>query len=494
MTDKMGLMYTRDIITALASPEGAGAVAVIRVSGSGCLDILKKIFKKKSTGQNRTPVSPSPGRFGVGYIYDSDSDKVIDQVIVLTMQAPRSYTGEDSFEVQCHAGPAVVSSILSLLMSRGARLADPGEFTKRAVMNNRMDLVQAEAVLDLVNAATAAARDAALDNLGGALSEMISKLTKNLIELAAWFEALIDFPEDDVDEIEEQEKKSMVLNIRNQLGKLAATYDTGRMVRNGVNVCMLGRVNVGKSSLLNALTGLDCSIVTPHAGTTRDIVQGVFRSRGILIRLSDTAGIRNLKTSTAVADNSATVAGSAISPFNIADPVEKEGIKRAVMRARESDCIIVVIDSSKELDPLDIKILRHVKRSKKPFLVIFNKSDLPERADYIQVHTFCGKKPVEVSALKKENLDIAVDKIAETMTGFIPQDRGVMVSSARQMNALVRSASFLDEIWIMLEKSENFDIIATQLREAIRSLDSITGGVSDQQILDCLFSRFCIGK
>lgn len=479
--DSFKKSFIDDIITALATPDGVGAVAVIRVSGQGCHEILKFIFRKGLPSSDNCKKEKSvkidsdivfkPGQFRLGYIYDSDNSRVLDQIILLVMKSPRSYTGEDSFEIQCHGGPAIVTSIINLLLSVGVRMAEPGEFTRRAVLNKRMDLVQAESILNLVNAGTAAARDSAIENLGGALSSMINKLSDNLIDLAAWLEALIDFPEDDVDEIDKLEKKELLFGIVNQIRDLTLTYDTGRILRDGISVCMLGRVNVGKSSLMNALTGTNKSIVTPLAGTTRDIVEGQFRGRGVFIRLSDTAGLRSS-----------------------GDIVEKQGVRRALEKAAEADCLMIVLDSSIELNGLDKRIIRRVIKSGKPYIVVLNKVDLPEEADYLGLSDICDKSPVEVSAVKGINLDLIIESIGNTMKHRIPENRGVMISSARQMRALSESLEILKEVLELMDAEENFDITATQIRTAVRILDAITGGISDQQILDRLFSRFCIGK
>lgn len=453
-------------IAAAATPPGYGAVGIVRVSGNGCHGILGKVFVPAGRGGIFLP-----GRFRFGRVVDPYDGKVVDEAIALVMKGPRSYTGEDSFELQCHGGPAAVSGVLAAVIAAGARAAGPGEFTRRAVLSGRLDLVQAEAVHGIVTARSAAARDASAANLGGALSRVVEDLRKKLLSTIVWFEAALDFPEDDIDHLGQEEMVAEISEVLRRVEDLVRSYDIGKPHIDGVTVAMVGKVNVGKSSLLNALTGRERSIVTSHPGTTRDIVEATLRFEALPVRLLDMAGLR---------------------PAD--DPIEREGIRRALAEARDADCLMVVLDSATEVDGMDSRILRRVAASGKAFVVVANKGDLPRRSDPERIKTATGRKPVFVSAVTGEGLDLLSREMSDAFASPPPKwDEGA-VTSARQAGALRAAAGILSEILDLAVIGETLDIIATELRRAADTLSDVTGTMASPEVMGAIFSRFCIGK
>lgn len=458
---------TEETIAAISTPFGESGIGIVRMSGPMAETIIKKLFKPKKA----TPYFASH-RFHYGQIIDPKTGHPVDEVLVVLMRAPKTYTKEDIVEIHCHGGFFLLQKILELLLKEGARMAQPGEFTKRAFLNGRIDLTQAEAVIDLIKARTMEGIDIANQQLNGWLYNEMASLRERLIHHLAHIEAHIDFPEEELDEIPKMEIREDLIGALNKIEEWISTYDEGRVFREGISCAIIGKTNVGKSSLLNVLLKQDRAIVTPIPGTTRDVIEEVLNIYGVPVRLMDTAGLRKTK-----------------------DSIEKEGVNRAKERAANADLILLVIDGSRLFDEDDLEIASEVRDKKK--VVILNKNDLPHKILLEELKSQFPMDPVvSISALKNEGIEELKRTIYKTLI-----HREVRVSSENLIIANIRHKNLLVEIKESLLRAVNglevgasFEFIALEIRSALNSLGEMVGETTTEEVLNRIFDQFCIGK
>ena len=451
-----------DTIAAISSPLGGGGIGIIRMSGPEAHTILRRIFRPKK--KRRVFASR---RLYLGFLFDPQSKSDVDEVFAVFMEAPATYTKEKMAEVYCHGGLASQREILAIMMRNGARMAEPGEFTRRAFLNGRIDLAQAESVLDIIESEGADELKSALAIAKGELSARVGSLSAEIARLAGEVEASIDFPDEGLD-LAPGEWPGRLRSIREAVAALIASFYEGRAIKQGLEVLIVGRTNVGKSSLLNALCLQDRAIVTPVPGTTRDLIEETIHVKGIKFRLVDTAGLR--------------------SP---ADPIEEEGIDRVKRRIPEADIILWVIDASEEYTPEDEGVFEAIKGKKG--LAVLNKADLAGRIDEGMV-AGKGLDVIRVSARDGSGLEGLRERLyglfAEGGTG----GQGVLVTSVRHRDALGRAEKALERAQNSMEAEEPIEFAAYEVREALAALGEITGETCTEDLLDQIFSRFCIGK
>jgi tRNA modification GTPase len=458
--------FSEDTIAAISTPMGPGGIGIVRLSGPESLSIAKRVFEpvKKTDVAEAKSSSIMYGR-----VIDLHSGEEVDEALVSVMRAPNSYTREDVVEINCHGGMVAVRRILGLVLKEGARLAEPGEFTKRAFLNGRISLAQAEAVMDLISARTEESMKIAVDQLRGGLSEKLDALRNSLMEICVSVEAYIDFPEDDIETGTSEEMLGRLGKIRDESELLSRTFEEARFFREGLSVAIVGRPNVGKSSLLNALLRRDRAIVTPVPGTTRDTIEEYLNIQGLPVRIVDTAGIR--------------------SP---GEAVEKEGIRRSIEALKQADFVIAVLDGSEALNEEDGEILRRI--SDKNAVIATNKCDLAgviHPKDVIPA----GKKQISVSARNGDGLEELKSLIFQSTLKNWKEDReGIIVTNIRHKLALDRASSSLARAIDVFRSSQPLEILALELRDALDSIGEITGAVTTEEILNRIFSGFCIGK
>jgi len=447
-------------IVAPATAVGEGGIGIVRVSGTSAEAMLQRFFR-------------SPGavdqfeshRLYYGHIFDPDGAP-IDEVMAVIMRAPRSYTGEDVVEVHCHGGPLIIRRILDLFIEAGLRLAHPGEFTLRAFLNGRLDLTRAEAVIDVIRSRSEAAGQLALRQMDGALSRVVYSLRDRLVEHLALVEAHIDFPEEDISPPTIARLAEDVDAVSSEIDRLLAGFDSGRVLREGLNVLILGRPNVGKSSLLNALLGESRAIVTDIPGTTRDTVEESLEIAGIPLRLIDTAGVHDTS-----------------------DLVEAEGVRRAGLRAETADLVLFVIDGSQPVCDDDLLALEMAKD--KRCLLVVNKSD---RETLELTPPFTDLEAVPLSAKTGSGLDGLKEKISTLFFSGGEISESTLVSDRRHREALLRANEALTRFREAISATHDPEFLALDLKEALQALGEITGETTPDDILDKIFSRFCIGK
>lgn len=474
----MSVVLDTDTIVAVATPPGVAAIAVVRISGPEAVHIADRVFR------GRTSLAEAePWRVYLGKVVDPDTDpgEIVDEVLVTVFRHPRSYTGEDLVEISCHGGRYVSARIVGLLICAGARLAEPGEFTRRAFLNGRLDLSQAEAVADLIEAKSASASRLAGAQLAGALSRKVQRLREELIELCSQVELQLDFAEEDVAFADAETVARMLVGVEEQIRQLAATYQRGRILRHGARTVIVGKPNVGKSSLLNALLRQDRAIVTPIPGTTRDSLEEEVTFNGFLFRLVDTAGLRGSK-----------------------DLVEKEGVRRTEEWLRSADLILWVVDAHGGFDQGDQAILRRLRqlraaeRPEAAVVVAANKIDLLA-ADFDA--TPLSKKTngwpvVPISATEMiglENLQATLVRTVDQHGGHLDEEE-VVVAEERHRVALETAMVAMRQARESAERGLSGEFVAVDLRAAADHLGRIIGVVGVEEILDNIFARFCIGK
>ncbi len=473
-----------DTICAIATPTGEGGIGIVRLSGARSIAIADRLVRLRS-GNSLACVRPRCLHLAdVQSALTRDTsqqtgshalinDAPLDEVLVVAMNAPRSYTGEDVVEIHSHGGPLVLATLCRLCMAAGARMAEPGEFTKRAFLNGRLDLSQAEAVLDTIRAKTSASLTAAQRQLRGELAREVDRLRTGLLTLLAHVEAAIDFAEEDITFVERDESLRTLEECVDVLARLIATSETGRVLREGASVVILGRPNVGKSSLMNRLLRDDRAIVTEIPGTTRDIIEESLRLGGIVVRLIDTAGIRPTT-----------------------DPVESEGIRRTQRAREEGDLLVFVLDGSQELTGEDQGLLAELGGPRS--LIVINKADLPRRLDGTALHAGYGidaEHVIEVSAKRGDGIDGLRDRIrSRLLPGRLEPDEGLVVTNVRHQAALLRAQESLRQAMDSVREARSGECVALDLRAAADALGEITGVITTDDILDRIFSDFCIGK
>lgn len=459
-----------DTIAAISTPPGEGGIGIIRISGKEAVRISLGVFKPR----RRKLSSLEPRKVYYGDIFDPDSGEIIDEVILTFMKAPNSYTTQDVVEINCHGGPVVLKRILELVKSHGARIAEPGEFTMRAFLGGRIDLAQAEAVMDIIRARTDESRRVAFSQLKGALSDKINGLREKLIDFLIQLEARIDFCEDDIPPLDPDYKIGAVEEVLNSAKEILESFSTGKIYREGLRVCIAGPTNVGKSTLLNTLVGEERAIVTNLPGTTRDRIEETINMKGIPLVLIDTAGLR--KTG---------------------DPVESIGMEKTIEAAKTADLILLVLDASSEFGEGTSEILELIDPSKT--LVLMNKIDLGIKYDPRVFEKLSPPIPkeriLEISLSERKGLDKLPDKILDMVFGGnVGSTANIIISNARHKDALESCVKHLEEAKKSIARDLPDDFITIDLKAALDALGEIVGKVTSEDLLHRIFGSFCIGK
>ncbi len=456
-----------DTIAAISTPLGEGGIGIVRVSGPAAVEVAEKIFKAR-----RGEWSGAPGNSLIyGHIYDFDGN-MIDEVLLGYMKAPYTYTREDIVEINCHGGAMPLKKVLGLTLAAGARLAKPGEFSMRAFLNGRMDLAQAEAVIDIIRSKTEDGLKLATGQLSGRLSDRICMLQDKLLGLLAKIEANIDFPDDDLEAEDMQGMALSIMEIAGELQELIDSARVGKIYRDGISTAIIGRPNVGKSSLLNALLKENRAIVTDIPGTTRDVIEEMVNIEGLPLKIIDTAGLHKTE-----------------------NVIEKIGIERTKDTIKKAGLILLVLDATQELTNEDLEIIESVADKKTIFLI--NKVDIEEKKiDYNRIVACAkGRSVLWISAQKGAGLDQLKRTIYTTvLEGKIANTNEVLISSIRHQNALERAGRHLADVQAGIKDNVPVDIIAIDIKAAWGALGEITGSTVTEDLLDRIFADFCIGK
>ncbi|WP_326911299.1 tRNA uridine-5-carboxymethylaminomethyl(34) synthesis GTPase MnmE [Sedimentibacter sp. MB31-C6] len=456
-----------DTIAAIATFPGNAGINIVRISGDNALNIAEKIFiKKNEKAENNIKFKP---RFlHYGYIVDKDY-KIIDEVLISYMKSPNTYTREDIIEINCHGGMISAKKILESILEHDCRLAERGEFTKRAFLNGRIDLTQAEAVIDIINSKTDSSHEISVNHLEGRLSKQINIIIDEIMDLLANIEVNIDFPEYDEDEITIHKIKILSENVVEKLDNLIKTSETGKIYKEGIRTVILGKPNVGKSSLMNFLLNENRAIVTEIPGTTRDTIEEYVNIKGIPLRIIDTAGIRDTE-----------------------DTVEKIGVEKALNKVNEADLVIMIFDSSRELEVEDEKILEYIIG--KRVIYIKNKVDLQDKLD-ISKYLDINKNIIDVSVLRNQGLEEIINRINELFfEGSINLSNDLIINNLRHKNLLIKAKKSLEDVLKSIDSNMTIDFIEIDLKEAMESLGLIVGKSVSDDLVEKIFNEFCIGK
>jgi len=465
-------IHADDTIAAIATPSGVGGIGVVKISGPQSLPIARRLFLRDRCNDCGLL---SPHRLHVGYITDPCTQEIVDEVLLVYMRAPHSYTKEDVIEIQCHSGFAVIERILHLVLSmEGVRLAEPGEFTRRAFLNGRMDLTRVEAVADLVSARSEAGVKQAASQLQGALYDCIQGLKHKLTAITAHVETAIDFPEEDVEILSTNEIESRLRELGNEVRELLATYHEGRLYREGVRAAIIGRPNVGKSSLLNALLNEERAIVCSMPGTTRDTIEESITVNGMVVTFVDTAGLSSIPSR---------------------DPVERMGTERTRMHVEKADVVLCVLDGSASFHEEDRLILEDVRH--KACVLVVNKRDLPQSLSASDLPHHMKQVPqVSVSAKYGQRIDelkrVLRDRIMEKNNSN--EKSPVFINRLRHKHALEKAGLGIEQTCRGLAEGASLECIILDLRESLDSLGGIVGETTPEDVLEQVFSEFCIGK
>ncbi len=461
-------MYIDDTIAAIATPTGIGGVGIIRVSGKQAVAAVGKIFKSNRSlplgdRQNRT--------IQYGHIVTIDNQQIIDEVLLLLMKGPHSYTAEDVVEIQCHGGSVVVQRILKELLALDVRLAEPGEFTKRAFLNGRIDLSQAEAIIDLIDAKTEESATVAVNQLSGTVSKLVSNLRQELITTIARMEVTIDYPEEDIEDVTAEEAKESIKKLLVTMDEVLLSSQSGRLVRDGVMAAIVGLPNAGKSSLMNVLLQENRAIVTDIPGTTRDSIEEYMNIEGIPVRLVDTAGIRETD-----------------------DIIEKMGVDRAKNYLAQADLVICVIDASKPILEAEIELLKEV--SHKNTIVLLNKADINTVITKEEIQALGTYGVIEeISVNRGEGLNILRSEVLSLIyKGHIQVTGELTLSNVRHISLMEKAKKHLEQALLTLDEGLLIDCAVTDIRTAWELLGEITGDSVSESLVDELFKRFCLGK
>ena len=460
-------MLQQDTIAALVTAVGESSVGIIRISGPEAVKIADKIYQGKSD-----LLSADTHTIHYGYVYDWRNDKKIDEALFMLMRGPRSFTGEDVVEVQCHGGMVVLKQVLQLILLSGARLAEQGEYSKRAFLNGRLDLAQAESIMDIVQAKTDKGVDLALSQLQGTLSGMVKTLRADLLELIAFIQADIDYPDDDIERLTAEEQQQRVINLKTQVANVLQNAQKGKMIRDGLKVVIAGKPNVGKSSLLNALLGQERAIVTDIPGTTRDVIEEYINLNGIPLKIVDTAGIRET-------DN----------------VVEQIGVDKAQQFMKTADLVLYVVDAVQGLTEQDTLMMEDIQNQ--PVIYLLNKSDVGISDEIrAQLKEAIGEAPVlEISARDKIGLEQLEEKITDLFfAGTLEVSNDIMVTNVRHIQILEESMAHMDGFLNGIMLGLSVDFLVIDLQNAWEKLGKITGETVEEDLLDQIFSKFCLGK
>lgn len=460
----MVINHCSDTIAAISTAVSPSGIGIVRMSGEKAVSIAEKVYKGKN---NKKLFNQKSHTIHYGYI--KENDNIIDEVLIMLMKAPHTYTGEDTIEINCHGGVYIVKRILELLIKNGARPAEPGEFTKRAFLNGRLDLSQAEAVIDVINSKTDREAKVSIEQLEGNLSEKITKIRKTIISVMADIEATIDYPEYDLEEVTNSKISDILDNVDVLLDELEKSFYNGKILREGISTAIIGKPNAGKSSLLNLILNEERAIVTDIEGTTRDTIEEFISIEGIPLKIIDTAGIRNAS-----------------------DEVEKIGVNKAKEIAKKSDIVIAIFDCNKQLTNEDREILELLKE--KNAIILLNKIDLTKNIQIEEIKKY-DKPVVEISTKTREGLDKLYKEISDMFKlNEIAVDDEIIVSNERHKTIIIKSKNNLDKARETIKNNMPIDIISTYLKEIIEELGKITGETVTEDVISEIFSKFCLGK
>lgn len=457
-----------DTIAAIATGMSNSGIGIVRISGDDALQVISRIYRnKKGEPKNLSQVKSHTIHYG--YIYDGEER--LDEVLVMIMKGPNSYTAEDTVEIDCHGGVFIVKKILETVIRNGARTAEPGEFTKRAFLNGRIDLTQAEAVIDVIRAKTEEAKKVATQQLQGRLLTKIEELRQKLIKTLAHIEVSIDYPEHDVEELTNQFLLQYAQEVHDELVDLLQTAKQGRILREGISTAIVGRPNVGKSSLLNALAQSQRAIVTDIPGTTRDVIEEYVNVRGIPLRLLDTAGIRETE-----------------------DLVEQIGVEKSHEALQNADLILYMLNNQEPLSAEDEALIQLLQQL--PVILIINKTDLEQRLDLGRLHDYFPSSPmVQMSIVKNEGIEKLEEAIAQRfMTGKMKRADGTYLTNARHVHLVQQAISALDDAVAALHAAMPIDLVQIDLQRAWQYLGEMIGKEVHEDLINQLFSQFCLGK
>ena len=456
-------MYIEDTIAAIATPVGCGGIGIVRVSGPQASAVADRVFRKQGNGGLESH------RFYYGRIVDPADNSLIDEAMGVLMRAPRSYTREDVLELHCHGGYLIVQRVLDACLQAGARLSDAGEFTRRAFLNGRIDLCQAESIIDLINSRTEMSLAFAQSQREGALSARLGEVAGHLRKALALIEAFIDFPEEDLDAATLGEIESLVGRSRAGLGALLDSYAHGKVIRDGISVLLAGKPNVGKSSLLNALTLEQRAIVSHIPGTTRDVIEEIINIDGLPVRIIDSAGIRESH-----------------------DEIEREGIRRSLEKLALADLVLYMVDGSAALERQDLDLLQAI--AGKRFITVVNKTDLPPVLDDDLLPA--GAQTVHISSKSGSGIDQLRSAIFHSFVSdrVLTSREHVAITSSRHSDILARALDGLDGFRLQLAGGASGELLSIDLRDSLAAIGEITGETTPDAILDIIFSSFCIGK
>ena len=448
-----------DTICAISTALGVGAISIIRVSGDEAIDIVNKIFDKDLTKKESHTIN---------YGHIVYNGEIIDEVMVSIMKSPKTFTKEDIVEINSHGGVAVTNKVLEILLLEGARLAEPGEFTKRAFLNGRIDLVEAESIMDLIESKTETSRKLAISGMEGKISKLVKNIIDNLVKVNANIEVNIDYPEyEDIEIVTKEKIEEMSKYINNELTKLLNESENGKLIKDGINTLILGRPNVGKSSILNKLIEEDKAIVTSVAGTTRDIVEGQIRVNGILLNIIDTAGVRETE-----------------------DIVEKIGVEKSLSLINDADLIILVFNNNEKLTDEDKKLLEYTKEKKR--IIVVNKIDLENNLD---ISNLKNERIVKVSALKDSGIENLKNEINDIFNlEEINLGDFTYLSNSRQISLVKKAVEISKNLEDALNNDVPIDLLEIDIKEICEILGEIIGESYDDKLIDTLFSNFCLGK
>ena len=467
--------WENDTIAAISTPIGESGIGIVRISGPKALEIAQEVFRDKNL--NKTKIKNFFSHtVHYGFVIDPESGEKIDEVILVLMKKPQTYTREDTVEFNCHGGILSLRKVLETAINCGARMAEPGEFTKRAFLNGRIDLSQAEAVIDLIQAKTERSLSSSLAQLGGSLKKKITDLRNRLIRISAEIEAPMDFPDQDIKEICPKKVEENISYILKEVNSLMRTLNYGKILKEGISALIVGKANVGKSSLFNTLLRENRAIVTHLPGTTRDTIEELINIKGIAFKIIDTAGLKN--------------------PENI---IEKISIKKMMKYLKEAMLILAMFDTSVPLSSEDREVIREINKGKnenKKVIVIENKIDLSEKIDRDKLFSLLDiKDSIKMSLKEKIGIEELEEKLARAaIEGLVIPENGVVINNVRQANQLNRAKQGLEQVLLGLKEKRAYDFLTIDLKDALDSLGEITGDSISDEIVNDIFSRFCIGK
>ena len=452
-----------DTIAAISTPRGEGGIGIIRISGDKSFEILERIFNTKNPNRDL-------GFYKFNYGFIHDNGKIVDEVMAVRMKAPKTYTCEDVVEINCHGGHLISEKVLELVLKNGARHAEQGEFTKRAFMNGRIDLSQAEAVMDIIHGKTEKSISLSLEQLRGDLRDKIASFKKALLDVTAHVNVVLDYPEEGIDDPLPSNLRENLENVYAEADRLISSYDKGKKIKEGIKTVIAGKPNVGKSTLLNSLLKEERAIVTHIPGTTRDVIEEIINIKGIPLVLTDTAGIRKTE-----------------------DIVENIGVEKSKKFIENADLVLLVLDASRERESEDREVIEEIQNHNKKTIVLLNKIDLERK---IELEEFNLENILEISA--KDN--IGIEDMEERIYSYIVEENvedsseKLIITNIRHKTALEKTKDAIRNIFETIDAGMPMDLISVDLKEALDSLSEITGEISSEDILDHVFGNFCVGK